>query len=366
MKLLYLIGLCTFIYLNSYTQDCNKSTVAMQAGAWKDVSTTPASGIPPAELSAEKKNTAALHAMMKAKYVPTGVDANFSSAYERPYATAPVNIFRYSIYPLNLYCDANTVKAVHETSSYFSISANAFDAEIYENAPEDHPLGYFTLDDMPIEKDGYYFFPEKDESLGFGMTGKQSKWLITIDKKLPFSYVSKKEFLIKRKQILSKQKEQSASGHRDVLNALEIGKKYKVTEYKSAPDKMQKYLQLEYLPTKERYEKLLAENENHYKGAFDKIENLLKRSDTELAAPAIVRIDPKDDLSYLFTDDNDSFGKILIKPNPGYFNKNLARSAPQFFSVYMVGNHKEPVAAATMADLTKAIDFTKLKGMLGK
>ena len=123
---------------------------------------------------------------------------------------------------------------------------------------------------------------------------------------------------------------------------------------------------MDYQSTKDRYGKLLAENDKQYQSAFSKIESLLKHPASELSQPAIVKDDPNDHLSYLFTDDNDPNGKILIKPNSQYFNKTLSRSSPQFFSVYVIGNHRDPIAAKAMADLTKAVDFSLLKSMLGK
>ena len=79
-------------------------------------------------------------------------------------------------------------------------------------------------------------------------------------------------------------------------------------------------MKMDYLSTKDRYEKQLADNEKNYKPAFTKIETLLKMPATELNEPAIVKQDPNDHLSYLFTDDNDGFGKILkFKPNHRYF-----------------------------------------------
>ena len=73
-------------------------------------------------------------------------------------------------------------------------------------------------------------------------------------------------------------------------------------------------------------------------------------------------------ITYLtfFTDDDDPLGKVLINPNPAYFNKNLPRSSPQFFSVYIIGNPKDPIASKVMTDIIKAVDFAALKNMLGK
>ena len=89
-------------------------------------------------------------------------------------------------------------------------------------------------------------------------------------------------------------------------------------------------------------------------------------SAAELNQPAIVKPGPNDYLSYPFTNDNDPFRKILIKPNPGYFNKKLRGSSPQFFWIYVKANHKEPIAANFMSDIVKAVDFSMLKNMPGK
>lgn len=62
----------------------------------------------------------------------------------------------------------------------------------------------------------------------------------------------------------------------------------------------------------------------------------------------------------------EKFGRVLIKPNPGYFNNKLFRSSPQFFLVNVTGNEKDPVSANVMTDLMKDFDFSALKNMLGK
>jgi hypothetical protein len=159
---------------------------------------------------------------------------------------------------------------------------------------------------------------------------------------------------------------QASSGFDDVLRRIEIEKGYKEAEYKNDPVKLERYMRMDYQSTKDRYEKLLADNQKSFRPAFDKVETLLKMPASELSEPAIVKEDPHDHLSYLFTNDNDPNGKILIKPNPAYFNKKLPRSSPQFFSVIMIGSDKDPIAAKAMAGITKAVDFTMLKNMLAK
>jgi hypothetical protein len=365
----YLIFLLAIVFTMSLSaQDCGDESLVQKPGTWKP-GMKGSEGGTTTDLAREKKVVAAIHNMVKSKYSPTGVQADYLGTYSATYSTIPANNYAYRIIPLNYYCEGNSVKIAHETSTYFSITANLFDAEIYDtlrSSEASSGTGYHYILDMPIEKDGYWYFKEIDAGLGFGMKGKSKAWLITYNGKLPFSYVTKKEFLESRKVILTNEMRMSASGFKDVLNRNEMEKGFKEKEYKNDPEKLKKYMRMDYENIKARYEKLLADNERNFKPAFNKIESQLKMDETELSRPAIVKMDPHDHLSYLFTDDADQAGHILIKPNPGYFNKKLPKSSPQFFWIYIRGNHKEPIAAKFMTDIMKAVDFTILKNMLGK
>lgn len=366
MKYLLIFSIL-FLSLSASSQNCSNESLLQTPGVWKE-GRKGSEGGTAADLAKEKKIVAAIHLMIKSKYTPIGVEADFQGSYSPTYPNMPANSYMYRIIPLNYYCDGNALKTAHETSTYFQIAANMFDAEIYDTAQGDRLLGegFNVIDDLPDEKDGYWYFKETEAGLGFGMKGKSNAWLITYDGKLPFGFVTKKEFLEKRKRAISDQMLMSASGFKDKLKNLEIEKKYKEAEYKDNPEKLKKYMKMEYLEPRTRYEKLLTDNDKRYKPAFDKIDEQLKLPADELNEQAIVKNDPNDHLSYLFTDDNDIFGKILIKPNPGYFNKKLPRSSPQFFWVNVSGNHKEPIAAKFMTDIMKAVDFAALKNMLGK
>ena len=103
-----------------------------------------------------------------------------------------------------------------------------------------------------------------------------------------------------------------------------------------------------------------------FKNTFASIETMLKMAPSELEQPAIVKQDPNDYLSYLFTTDDDPFGRVLIQPNPGYFTKKLPRSTPQFITIQVIGDMNNKISAKAIADVVKAIDFAALKNMLGK
>lgn len=365
----FLLFATTLIFTFSASgQNCTTELLVKEKGTLKPDSPAGGRGLKAEDLAKHKRVLASISTMIKSSYAPFGVEALFHENYGSASLNWHPNDYSYSIIPLNFYCEGTTIKTAKETSTYFSISTNKFDAEIYDTTQGDRLLaeGFNVINLMPVERDGNWYFQERDVSLGFGMTGKSRAWLITYDGKLPYAYVTKKEFLGKRKLALSNQMLQSSSGFKDVLNNNEIGKKYKEAELKSDADKLKKYMTMDYLPIKERYEKLLSDNDKKFKPAFDKIETQLKMPGDELNKQAIVKIDPNDHLSYLFTDENDPFGKILIKPNPVYFNKSLPKSSPQFFWVYVSGNHEEPIAKKFISDIVKAVDFTALKGMLGK
>lgn len=327
MKYILLLG-ALYASLNVYSQDCTNATVAQKPGIWKEGMKGSVSGIPAADLEKERKVVAAIHLLMKSKYTPIGVEADFNGAFDRPEAEVPANIYDYNIYFLHYICKGNVVKTDDETSTSLTVSANRFDAKIYETPDENNlpPEGFYSMKKLPVEKDGNYYYEEK-ASLGMGETGKSYTWLITHDNKLPFAYVTKKEFLEKQKNMLTVAMPKAIEG----ANA----------SYKS-------------------------KTEQDFKKALAKIETLSKMTAAESEQPAIVKQDPNDYLSFLFTTSDDPFAKVLIKPNPGYFNSRLSRSAPQFFVVNIKGDDKEPVAAKVMGDVLKDFDFTALKNMLGK
>lgn len=367
MKLI-LTHLLFFISLHLSAQTCNTEILLQTPGNWKALPQGSSSVLKAADLAREKKIVAALHSMIQAKYTPVGLQAQFLGSYGREENNMPGNYHGYSIAPYTFYCDRNMVKQKIDTYNDFFINANLFEDEIYDTTNENTGTGegYYSMLNLPEYKDGVWFFKEIRQGLGAMMEGKKSSWLVTYDNQLPFAFVTKKEFLEKRKRILAAQKRSMAEVFVINLKNIEIEKKYKEAEFKDDPVQLEKYVRMDYGETKKRYEKLLADNENEFKPAFKKIEEQLKMPPEELSEKAIVKIDPTDHLSYLFTNDDDGFGQILIKPNPGYFNKKLPKSSPQFFFVSVIHYDKEPVSVKFRDDIVKALDFTALKNMLGK
>lgn len=309
-------------------QDCTDALILQKPGIWKEGMKGSVLNVHPADLAKESKVVEAIHLLVKSKYTPMGVVADWSYSYDRFEADLPVNYYNFNVLFLHYYCDKNVLKTEHETSTSLTIAINRFGNEIYTN-PDENNLpteGYYHMRKMLVEKDGVYFF-EEDAGLGFGTTGKSRTWLITYDKKLPFTYVTKKEFLERQKKMLTLAMPKEIEGAR--------------AEYK-------------------------ARIENEFKKSLGKIETLLKMPSAESDQPAIVKQDTHENYSYLFTTNDDPFAMVLIKPNPGYFNSKLPKSSPQFITVNVFGDNNEPIAAKVMTDVVKDLDFTALKNMLGK
>ena len=267
MKYFFLTAM-SLMSLQASAQNCSEASLLQTAGTWKE-GRKGSYSVTGANLLKETKVVAAIHAMVKSKYAPTAVEALFHGAYSSPSPDIPANGYAYSIIPLDYHCEGNSIKIDHETATYFQIRVNEFGAAIYDTAQGDRLLaeGYNVINDMPVEQDGHYYFREKDVTLGLGIPGKTSAWLITYDGKLPFAYVTKKEFLEKRKRILATQMLSSAASVKDVLARLEMEKGFKETEFKNDPARLKKYMTMDYLQIKARYEKQLAENDKTYKRA---------------------------------------------------------------------------------------------------
>src|SRR4051794_7662924 len=132
MKSLFIIILSLFT-ITASAQNCSEASLFQTPGRWK-TGMKGSEGGSPADLVKEKKLVEAIHSMIKAKYAPMSVETIFHGTYMPPEPAMPGNGYTYSIIPLNFYCDGDHIKTESETSSYFSISANMFEVEIYDTA----------------------------------------------------------------------------------------------------------------------------------------------------------------------------------------------------------------------------------------
>jgi hypothetical protein len=310
-------------------QDCSKEILQKKPGTWKAGPQGSVRNVNAVDLTKEKSFTAALHKMVSENYKPSGCQISYSTVYGKDPGTGQIFIadpYHYAMYVLRYLCDGSSADKSkyyvdYSTPTTVNITANVIYSlnNLYAaNLPADDFRGYLKLKQRPEKKDGYYFMGE--EVMGDGQLAnkiKEYRWLITYADTLPFSYVSRKEYLLIQKKRLEKTIQDSP------------GEKAWLTTF------------------------------------LNNIAAYLKKPEPELAMPAISMWNEEERFEK-FVDEGTRGSFIAVKPNPAYYRKNLPKSSPQFFTVVYKIAHGDPVFEENIANIKKAIDFMKLKNMLGK
>lgn len=328
MKLKVVIA-CFIISSGLHAQDCNKEMLKGKPGTWKAGPQGSIANVNTADLAKEKAVIAAVHKMVSTDYKPTGCQISYSTVYGKYPGTGQLFIgdpYQYSMYILRYLCDASSADKSkwyvdYSTPTTVNITANAIytlNNLFAANIPTDDFRGYLKLKQRPEKKDGYYFMGE--EVVGDGNLEnkiKEYRWLVTFSDTLPFSYISRKEYLFIQKKRLEKTIQESPS-------------------------------------------------EKNYLSTFlNNISEYLKKPDTELNQPAVCMWNEEERFEK-FVEEGSRGSFIAVKPNLAYYRKNLPKSSPQFFSIVYKIAHGDPVFEENIANIKKAVDFGKLKNMLGK
>lgn len=328
MKYIIAIILIAFSF-TGITQDCSKEMLQKKPGTWKAGPQGSISNITASDLVKEKTVIAAIHKMVNTNYSPTGCQVSYSTVFGK-YPTAGQTFiadpYHYAMYILRYVCDNNSKdKSKYYVDYSTPTTVNITINEIFSlnnlyaaNIPSDDFRGYLKLKEKPVKKDGFYFMGE--EIVGDRGTSseiKEYRWLITYNDTLPFSYLTRKEYLLIQKKRL----EQSLKDN----------------------------------PGEKDYTNKFISNINEY----------LKKTDTELNKIAICKWNDEERFEG-FVEEGTSGSFIAVKPNLDYYHKKLSKSAPQFFTVVYCLSKGDPVFEDNMAAIKKAVDFVKLKSMLGK
>jgi len=323
MKQLFLI-LGIIIAEFSFAQDCTPELLLQKPGTWKVGIQGSINGVSAADLGKEKSVLAAIHKMVNTNYSPKGCQVSYSNAYSKYPSAGDVWIadpYHYTMYILPFLCDNKSTDISKYTVAIASgtnvaISANEISwLNMFAATIHDEFRGYYKLVDRPVKKDGYYYFgkdkvdPEQDLV--------EYQWLITYNDTLPFAYLSRKEYLL----ILRKRLEKSV---------------------KESPGEKEYYQQF-----------------------FDKISEYLTRPEDELNQTAICMWNDEERFNG-FVEEGTKGSFIAVKPNLNYYNKKLPMSSPQFFTVVYTVSQGEPVFDENIAAIKEAVDFGKLKSILGK
>jgi hypothetical protein len=313
----------------SSAQNCSQEILQKKPGTWKAGIKGSISNVSAADLVKEQLVTTAIHKMASLNYQPVGCQVTYSTTFGKSIVAGEhwmADPYHYTMYVLRYICDANG----RDKSKYYvdistpttvTIAANVIFClnNLYATnlAPDDF-RGYLKLKERPVLKDGFYFMGE--EVVGDGHLQnkiKEYRWLITYSDTLPFSYLSRKEYLLIQKKRLEQTLKDSPS------------EKTYLDQY------------------------------------FKNISDYLMKPESELSKPAIcIWNDEERFAGFVEEGTRESF--IAVKPNLNYYHKNLPLSSPQFFTVVYKIAHGDPVFEENIANIKKAIDFSGLRNMLGK
>jgi hypothetical protein len=326
----YLVLILLSFYTYAAAQDCDQAMLAKKTGTWKAGLKGSTTNVSAADLLKEKATLASVHQMIGANYQPMGCQLLYSNSFSGYNAAAAKNwiadTYQYTMYILRFLCDQQSAdKSKYyvdiSTSTTVTITANTiwqlnnlFAADL----PDDDFRGYLKMKDKPQWKDGFYYMGE--EVVGDGDREnkmKEYRWLITYGEQLPFSYVSRKEYLLIQKKRLQKTIKDDQS------------------------------------------------SKSFYDQYMNRILDNLKKDEGELNAPAICMWNDEEKFTG-FVNEGTKGSFFAVKPNSNYYDKKLSRSAPQFFSVVYRISHGDPVFEYNIASIQKAVNFSTLRNMLGK
>lgn len=325
MKSLILFAIICFS-IQSLAQDCTKELLAQKPGTWKVGMKGSIAGVAATDIAKEKAVLADIHKMVSTNYSPMGCQLLYGTTFGKyplegqKFVADP---YYYSMYILRYLCDGNSAdKSKYyvdiSTPTTVNIVANSipFLSILYAaNLPPDDFRGYLKLEVRPVNKDGFYFMSK--EKVDPKQEIVEYRWLITYNDTLPFTYLNRKEYLLIQRKRLEKSVKESPGSE-----------KY-----------AQKY--------------------------FDRITEYLAKPENELSQDAICMWNDEERFEG-FVKEGTSGSFIAVKPNLSYFRKKLPMSSPQFFTVVYKLSQGDPVFEANIAAIKQAVDFAKLRSMLGK
>ena len=323
----FLVSTILFISLQAFSQNCSEELLAKKPGTWKAGQQGQIFKVTAGDLVREKAIITSIHKMISSHYNPTGCQVSYSTVYGANYPTPDqpwlADTYHYVMRILRYLCDRqSTDKSKYyvdiATPTTVNITANAMywlNSLYAANIAPDDFRGYLKLGKRPVKKDGYYFMGE--EQAGYNSTIYEYRWLITYNDTLPFSYISRKEYLLIQKKRL------------------------------------------------EKYVKDNPGEKAFHEQYFKNINDYLTKPETELSKPAICMWNDEQRFKQ-FVEEGTKGSFIAVKPNLAYYKKNLPKSSPQFFTVVYKISKGDVVFEENIEAIKKAVDFAVLKNMLGK
>lgn len=258
------------------------------------------------------------------EYKPVGVDVynylTHSIYYTKPYS----NSYIYTISNFRFLCingkrtkndegvsSSVTINPVRTSGGIQFLEMPVYDESGKLNTETDGTGGFYSLS-MKQCKGGK--LPDFSNGYHSVESGYDYHVWVTYDGKMPFRYVSRKEFLEKQVVIAE-------------ANLKDLNKHYSSKNWKENLEMFPQYK-----------EKMLADKKNHlamFEKPLEAYRQDLKKDSVWLNEMAVVKRESVSGVyRYVFTTVNDPYmSAVPIMPNPGYYNRNLPKWAPQFMII---------------------------------
>ena len=324
-----IISACLLFSIGTSAQDCAQEILQKKSGTWKAGMKGSIVNVTAADLAKEQSVTTAIYKMVSSNYHPTGCQISYSTTFGKSITEGVhwlADPYYYSMYILRYLCDGTSKDPSkyyvdYSTPTTVNVTANAIFSlnSLYASnlAPDDF-RGYLKLKQRPVLKNGFWFMGEEvlgDSHLQYKI--KEYRWLITYSDTLPFSYLTRKEYLLIQKKRLEQTVKDSPS-------------------------------------------------EKAYLDQFFKnISDYLLKPESDLSQPAVCMWNDEERFTG-FVEEGTRGSFIAVKPNLNYYHKKLPMSSPQFFTVVYKIAHGDPVFEENISNIQKAVDFAALRNMLGK
>ncbi|MCB0446629.1 MAG: hypothetical protein KDD03_03790 [Gelidibacter sp.] len=379
MKKLLLIFTSFLISSFAFAQKCTDADLENVPGVWTS-GIKGSVGLSGAEIVKAKSVTEIVDNMMRPNFqVPKGLVATYFSAFVgyNQYIGNNLAQYDYTNWFNHFMCYNDKVTKNPDSQIILRINFKdpgvVFSRDVLAGEWEENEKDHFGwLDNFPEQKNGIVYMKSTPDSAQF--TYKPDRWLITYDGKLPYTFVTRFEYLQKLKEKLTKSFQKNIDDIKE-YNPIrpkveqekekeEALQKFKDEAAQGYGDWTNRYLQ-SYKTDEQKQEENIKSATETYQKSFQIVENLLKMPEKDLQKPAIVN--SLGEFSG-FSNEGEVGAHIIIKENPDYYNNKLAKGIPQVIFVSLTrysGSGKQTYVTAYNSIIDR-LDFEKLKALLGK
>jgi hypothetical protein len=260
----------------------------------------------------------------------------------------------------------------HTMKGRFVITVN--DLSLLQQSLVCYRTPYALLRPMKELDKGVYYNEINDEKEDTAELPVTRRWLITYAGKLPYTFISRKEYLEEAKKELMTDKERVREHLKQLIpmrspEEEEAAKKRDLQEienmYSGTVRANRKRIYLEsYKPDSVYFNETLSSRAAPLDSASSLIDSLLSRSSAEsLGKPACIS---RPALSFKGFEDGLPGSRMLVRWNPDYFNKNISPVRPQFLVVTWQYDPADSIAASIDKQLIGKLDLRDLTALLDK